>query len=99
MVKRRLIWASVLVPLYAVTWVGGWMSHAQQLKDHAEAAYQAAQQNEREEEAEARLEGLQIRPSKLHAGGPRYAVNWCVPVFPGVLLADSYSSTGPMYGG
>lgn len=36
--------------------------------------------------------------ANVHPGGPRFGVNWCVPVVPGVVLVDSYCDVGPMNG-
>jgi hypothetical protein len=51
-----------------------------------------------EREEEARLTGM--RPFSVplvHEKGPIFGVDWCVPLLPGVLLADSYYSVGPLY--
>jgi hypothetical protein len=86
------------VPLYAVTWVGGWITYARQLQERTESAYQAIQHDNEAEEAADLRAGLKPRPLKLHPGGPKSGVYWCVPICPGVLLADSYESIGPLYG-
>lgn len=49
--------------------------------------------------AEAEREfGARPKAIGLHPGGPRYGVSWCFPVLPGVLLADSHYTLGPLGG-
>ena len=99
MLKRNRIWACVLVPLYIATWVGGWISHAQQLQERAEKGYCTAQRENEEMEVESRREGLPFHPIELRKDGPITRVYWCLPVLPGVLLADSDYCVGPMCAG
>jgi hypothetical protein len=87
MPKRRPLVACAIALLYLWRWVGGWRSHSRQLRDDAEATYRAAER--------VRQEGLQV---ELHQGGPIAEVAWCVPVLPGVLLAWSGASAGPLLG-
>jgi len=35
-------------------------------------------------------------PVRLREGGPEVGVDWCVPILPGVLLADSYYVIAPL---
>lgn len=35
---------------------------------------------------------------QLREEGPTTGVNWCIPLLPGVLLADSYEVLGPLHG-
>lgn len=39
---------------------------------------------------------MKFHPIELRQGGPTSGVRWCVPVLPGVLLADSYYCVGPL---
>lgn len=96
--RKRLI-ACVIVLLYLVTWVGGWVSHARQLQQRAEESYRRAERTNEEEEAAARREGVKPYLIELRKGGPTSHVWWCVPVLPGVLLADSDSCEGPRIAG
>ena len=96
MVKRKLFWACTLLPLYAVTWIGGWTAHARQLQESAERSYRFAQRENEEMEAQSRKDGLPFHPIQLRAQGPFSKVYWCVPVLPGVLLADSAIYNGPL---
>jgi hypothetical protein len=47
-------------------------------------------------EAQSRKDGFPFYPYKLSAHDPTSKVNWCIPVLPGVLLADSSISQGPL---
>jgi hypothetical protein len=95
--KQKRLLIGILVPLYLATWVGGWISHAGQLQANTEARYRAAKHRSEEYEAEARNHGERVPIfARVHEGGPSSGVSWCVPILPGVLLADSYSSVGPL---
>lgn len=98
MLKQKWFWVCVLVPLYAVTWIGGWILYARQLKDRTESGYRAVQHDNEVEEAAALRGGWKPYLAKLHPDGPKSAVNLCLPILPGVLLADSYESIGPLDG-
>lgn len=87
-----------LIPIYLVTWIGGSMSHSAALKSDAQRRYDAAQRSDAEYAALAAKEGQP--PPRPQAGktGPRTGVSWCIPILPGVLIADSYYVIGPLYG-
>jgi len=93
--RKIIVW---LIPLYLVTWIGGWMSHAAALKIDAQRRYEAAQKSDAEYAALAAKEGQ--TPFRPQAGktGPHTGVSWCFPILPGVLIADSYYVVGPLYG-
>lgn len=93
---RRQFFVLVLV-LYLATWVGGWKSHAEQMKETAEAKYKAIELSNQQLAEEDREFGIQQRPIPLHSR-PHWGVSWCVPLLPGVLLTDSYFSVSPMGG-
>lgn len=85
--------------LYAITWVGGWISHQRSLLAHARHLYEEAQSSEREEAVHYKQEGSMYQPRRItRDGGPIASVSWCFPVLPGVLLADSHYVVGPLYG-
>jgi hypothetical protein len=90
--KLRL---TVLI-LYAVTWAGGWMTHARNMNDSAWEKYRLQQAYNAECMARAPA-GTEVPfPAQLREGGPKTGVKWCLPVLPGVLLADSYEILGPL---
>jgi hypothetical protein len=98
--RRRLIgFLSVYLVLYVATGIGGFRSHARQLQDKTESQYRQFEQRFQKAKEEARwVDGIPLDdPYRwyLHKNGPRSEVNWCVPVAPGLLVADSYSSVGP----
>jgi len=92
MTKRKKLIACILVPLYLGTWIGGWISHAHDLRGRAEIDYRWFERRNLERQAD----GLDYHPIRLNPDGPSSSVNWCIPVLPGVLLVDSEISSGPM---
>jgi hypothetical protein len=42
--------------------------------------------------------GEYFLPVELRAGGPWAEVHWCVPILPGLLIADSDYAIGRLYG-
>lgn len=96
--KKRLI-VSLIVILYAWTWAGGWFSHAIQLRDHAESSYRRAELRIQEQERALAEAGEKVSGwARAHKAGPYSGVSWCLPILPGVFLADSYYSVGPLHG-
>ena len=87
-----------LIPLYAVTWIGGYYSHSASLKSEAQRRYDAAKKSDAEYAALAAKEGAAPLRPQAHKDSPVSGVSWCVPVLPGVLIADSYCVVGPLYG-
>ncbi len=77
--------------LYAVTWVGGYFSHRSALRRQAAVLYAATK---RYDESLRKTGELSHPPVFGH--GPAVRVNWCVPLFPGILLADSRYSIAPL---
>ena len=96
MSKRKAFWAFVLVALYAVTWVGGWIAHAEQLQERAQRGYEIAQRDNEEMELQSRKDCIPFHPTELRTHEPASRVYWCVPVLPGILLADSAIYHGPL---
>lgn len=97
MKRSRLYWTIVLL-LYAITWIGGYVSHRHAIRVDAQQRYDDAQKREREEAAWYAQTGSEQPDRITRDGGPIANVNWCFPVFPGVLVADSYYVVGPLYG-
>lgn len=84
--------------LYVITWIGGYLSHSFVLSKHAEQLYAGARETEIERAADYKsYGGPPPRPVAL-AGGPIAKVDWCFPVLPGVLVANSQYVIGPLYG-
>lgn len=98
MSRRRKI-LLVVGLLYVVTWIGGWRSHRYEISAEAHTRYQQAQDKNRASAQDASTaatdESTLIR---LRDGGPVSGVDWCVPLLPGVLLANSHYIVGPLYG-
>jgi hypothetical protein len=99
--KRKWRIAVVLLFLYLLTWVGGWLTHARELEARAHRYWNEAAARDREMEQFAAAEGLP-RPTgripHLREGGPVTHVDWCFPLLPGILVADSWYVVGPLYG-
>jgi hypothetical protein len=81
----------VLVALYLVTWVGGWISHNHEMEQRAQLAYDGLASRYKNSDSP-------LKKLYLFDDGPRSGVNWCVPLLPGVLLADSHFLTGGLSG-
>jgi hypothetical protein len=96
MFKRKRLLVCILVLLYAGTWACGWTSHAHNLRTRAEASYRMAERDNQEMEIQAQRSAGTFHRVELRKGGPTSGVNWCVPVLPGILIADSYYSAGPL---
>lgn len=80
------------VSLYIMTWIGGWLTFAREEQDAAQTAYDRLRRIN-----ETTLKDFAARID-LHEGGPKASVKFCIPIVPGVLLADSYTSIGPLTG-
>jgi hypothetical protein len=96
--KRRII--AFLAVLYAATWLGGWITYSTDTKARARQTYANAQKRDREMADFYQREGLKAYDTSDHLFKevPRAGVSWCVPLLPGVLLADSGYSIGPLWG-
>ena len=96
--KKKI--AVAVVFLYAVTWVGGWITHSRELKARARQMYAEAEKQDRELAELSQKEGLGSYDTSGHLrkNGPSTCVTWCVPLLPGVLLADSWYVIGPLVG-
>jgi len=110
MLKRIRLLAYILVALYLVTWVGGWISHARDVKARAEASYQAYQRKLQDDIAFCQRLGMGVddeimkylldkRTSLLSKGGPFARVNWCLPILPCLLLSNTDIAIAPGGGG
>ena len=96
--RSRRFWVVVAV-LYAITWVGGCVSHQRSLSARARHLYEDAQVRERAVAAQYKQEGGIYQPRRItRDGGPIASVNWCFPLLPAILVVDSYYVVGPLYG-
>jgi hypothetical protein len=96
MTKRKRIFWIVLGSLYLFTWIGGWISHNRVL--HSEAQRDWDQMAKNVEHGKMKWFTEEQLATQIHADGPSSNVEWCLPVLPGVLLADSDVSIGPRCG-
>jgi hypothetical protein len=90
----------VLAALYVHTFVAGRNAHQREMRAKAERLYARAARLEVDEANWNRELGhpVSARSTRLHPRGPSSGVDWCVPILPGVLLANSYYSVGPLNG-
>jgi hypothetical protein len=98
-VMRRRTWLIIVVVFfYMLTWVFGVTEHTRELNTRAQRLWIDADGSNREMALFAADKGLEFDPIELRSTGPRTAVNWSVPILPGVLLVDSEYVVGPLYG-
>ncbi len=63
-------WVYLLVPLYAFTWIGGWITNARHLQEGVERGYLIVQKENEEMEYVAQYSDYKPRLVKLREGGP-----------------------------
>jgi len=95
--RSNLRWV-IVVLLYAITWIGGSNSHRHNLKVDAQRMYNDAEEQELEQATWYNQDGMGQPRRITRDGGPISKVDWCFPLLPGVLIADSYYIVGPLYG-
>jgi len=96
-IKRKII-SIVVFLLFVITWLGGHRTHSINLQKHAAQLYVGALFKNKEMSDVARSEGLEEPPPiKLRKDGPKSKVKWSIPVFPGILLVNSYYVNGTLY--
>jgi len=99
MLRRKRLLAYILVALYLVTWVGGWISYTRHVRDETEARWQKGVQRSNDLEADFAKMGDELPIfHRVFTEGPHRYVHWCLPVLPGILLTDSGYSIGPHMG-
>jgi hypothetical protein len=95
--RRSKIFFSLIV-LYLITWIGGYKSHSAFMKREAQRLYQEAKQRDDQDAAMSRAFGNPVGRPRVSEHGPQSDVTWCVPLLPGVLIANSFYVVGPLYG-
>lgn len=88
---RRLLIRLFIVALYVFTWIGGWRCHAREMAAYARYRYDHAVSINALIEQHPTENGHPIKLSTPFSG-----VEWCIPVIPGVCLANSYYGIGPL---
>ena len=95
-IKRKVI-SIVIIILYVITWIGGHRTHSMNLQKHAAQLYVGTIFKNQKWSDWARSEGLEEPPPiRLRKDGPKSGVKWSIPIFPGILLANSYYEIGPL---
>lgn len=99
--RRRTRNSLILLASYLITWAGGWRAHSREMASRATHLYQRVEV-EKARFLEWQRQGLvaadEVYSTELLPGGPTSLVNWCLPILPAVLLADSEYEVGPHYG-
>jgi len=98
---RKKLTLMIVVFLYLVTWVGGWFQHSHDLANESWTRYRLAEKYNAKLSDYAKEAKDEVHLIQLREGGPAVRVNWCFPILPGILLANSDSVIGPLsgYGG
>src|SRR5688500_7844468 len=95
---RGLMAMTGVIAVYVVTWIGGYLAHGRVVGMVRVLTYKQFAYRNSEAEAIEAESGFKEFGAKIHDGGPRTGIAWCIPVLPGVLLVNSYRSVGPLYG-
>jgi hypothetical protein len=95
---RQYRWWYIVAALYLLTWLGGWIAHAHELRvfsddywSYLDGKLQVAMVEQRKQRDEF------PRTYQVYESGPRSWVRWCLPILPGILLVDSGYSVGPLH--
>jgi hypothetical protein len=96
--RSRRFWLG-LAALYAFTWVGGWISHQRNLSEHTRQLHEQARAHHVELAAFSKSHRIPMPLERTTFDKGYHAkVNWCFPVLPGLLIADSEYAIGPLHG-
>ncbi len=93
----------VITLLYAFTWIGGWIIYSRDVARTTATMYEGVKQRTIQEIEAAKARGAsedELSSIKLRGHddeGPSSGV-FCVPLLPGILLADKELGLGPMRG-
>jgi hypothetical protein len=97
MSKKKKWLGACAFGLYILTWLYGPADHARELTNRAQRLWsEAAATNERMRAPS--VPGEDIDVIEIFKDGPRASVDWCIPILPCVMLANSGYSIGPVYG-
>lgn len=99
--RTRTTWTAAVVMVmgaYAGTWRGGRPAHERQLARDADRLYLHSQAREQALARDLEQGGRHPLERMTRDGGPKTGVDWCQPILPGVLVADSYYIIGPLHG-
>lgn len=98
---KKTIIACTIILLYFWTWFSGKAYHEKEVSDSAQISYKKAIKIH-DKLKEVSREYSQKEPEDIyeiiHKEGSSSGVEWCFPIFPGVLIADSYKIIGPLWG-
>jgi len=97
--KTKTTISYIIIPvLYVWTWYGGYVFHSEDLTSEATEAYYSNVEKHEKKIEEYEIVGLEYSFNiydEVHRNGPRISINWCFPIIPGILIAESYYSIGP----
>jgi hypothetical protein len=97
--RKRIFWIGAgIALLYLLTWIGGPASHEKELASRALRFWNQGSECDAELSKWAKEKGEPLPEPRILSDGPRSRVNWCVPVLPCILLADSSYTIGSLWG-
>ena len=84
--------------LYVWTWYGGYVFYSADLTSEANKEYSSIVDKYKKKAEEYKDVGLEYSYNiydEVHRNGPRASIDWCFPIIPGILIAESHYSIGP----
>jgi hypothetical protein len=98
MTKKKKVITIIVILFYAITWLGGHVTHSRNIREYATKQYNGALLKNKKMSDFAISEGLEEpNPIKLRKDGPKSKVKWSIPIAPGILLVNSYYEIGPLW--
>jgi hypothetical protein len=95
-----LLVVGVIAVLYVATWVGGPRAYRRDFEKFAAEAHRRAVEMDKDWER-AKISaagGMHPRMKIASPTGPHTQIEWCIPLFPGLLPVNSSYSVGPLWG-
>ncbi len=89
--RAKWVIAVLVVAFYLLTWIRGPAEHKRELIERAKRLWAEADANNQDQGRQ----GVDLYD--LLPDGPRTQVNWCVPVMPGLMLANSEYHIARLY--
>jgi len=96
--NRLLLVVGVFAVLYVATWVGGARGYRRDFEKFAAEAHRYLVEEDKKWEKIGAAGGMRPHMKLASPTGPHTKVEWCMPLFPGLLLVNSSYSAGPLWG-
>ncbi len=90
--RKKWLLIGSAIALYVLTWLLGPAGHARELQEQAQRLWSEADASNRF------MSEFGGGYYQLIPNGPHTKVNWCVPVLPGLMLANSEYHIARLYG-